>query len=198
VFAADAFDPIDGYALLTPLEGHKLHICKLCHPALRAGKRPKHAYHFPPPNEWLTDLNPAELQLAKPCVSFVSIRRLFGASGAVQFATQGFVCGWENHVRQVALKLPRLPSETDTAWVVCTNAHKTTLKQLVRPEKVRRAILLSVGRDISGAVPAGGGRKHLGYTSSELCNETFCCVRSGGGGPCVAAFGTADSGRGGR
>lgn len=89
VFSSTAFSAIEGFKLLMPRPGaHQAVVCKRCIKPLRDGVRPQHAYHFPPPDPWLDVLNPAELQLVKPCVVMTSIRRLFGGGGgAVQYSS---------------------------------------------------------------------------------------------------------------
>jgi hypothetical protein len=109
-FTAAHFPAIPGFSFLESPSGQsERFICHGCLPHLRKGKRPPRAYHFPPPDELLSCLNPHELRLVKPLVPCFQLRRLFGAGGAMQYGMTGLVASWENDSARVAARLPRMP-----------------------------------------------------------------------------------------
>jgi hypothetical protein len=118
------FAPIAGFEFLQNPSGQaEMYICQRCFPDLKRGKRPAHAYQFGTPDQQLSCLNPHELRLVKPLVQVYQLRRLFfGAGGSMQYGMTGIVASFENDSARVAARLPRLPSQSSTAYLVRKSA----------------------------------------------------------------------------
>ena len=161
---SSVFPPIAGFVFLQNPSGQSgLHICLRCFPDLKRGKRPHRAYHFGTPDPQLSCLNPHELRLVKPLVQVYQLRRLFGAGGSVQYGMTGIVASFENDSARVAARLPRLPSQSSTAYLVRKSAHTgLPLRELIRPELVRTAVMWACGVDSDGQA-AATGCPHIGF-----------------------------------